>query len=275
MIVNHQLSGVKEMGKRALVVDDDFFFVEFLGELLEKRGFQVTKARDGKEGLLRLEDGPFDLLFADLIMPKIDGIQFIKIARSKSHGHPFQVIAVSGSLVEQMDELTDADIDWFVAKGPLDEMETQIGDLLTRIERGERSRMNGSRFLEPGTLYPRQVTSELIDTVNFQRGIIESIGFGLVVVDRDARVINATPQALETLDAPLENILNRHITSLFPRQERPYLIDALKAVVQNRDLKRARLYMGAGPGPLRITVSLLRVGSEIAGWIIVMEVAES
>ena len=97
------------MPRRALVVDDDFFFVEFLGELLEKRGYQVTKAYDGKEGLLALEKGPFDILFADLIMPKIDGIELIKIARRKFPDIAFQTIAVSGSVVEQMDQLKDAE----------------------------------------------------------------------------------------------------------------------------------------------------------------------
>jgi CheY-like chemotaxis protein len=36
------------MQKTALVVDNDFFFVEFLGELLEKKGYKVIKAYDGK-----------------------------------------------------------------------------------------------------------------------------------------------------------------------------------------------------------------------------------
>ena len=71
------------MSKRALVVDNDFFFVEFLAELLEKRGYEVTKAYDGKEGMSNFEKGPFDILFTDLIMPKIDGVQLIKIARQK------------------------------------------------------------------------------------------------------------------------------------------------------------------------------------------------
>jgi len=47
------IEGVKQMSKRALVVDNDFFFVEFLTELLEKRGYEVIKAYDGKEGVAK------------------------------------------------------------------------------------------------------------------------------------------------------------------------------------------------------------------------------
>lgn len=256
---------------RALVVDNDFFFVEFLGELLEKRGYLVTKAYDGKEGLLKLENGPFDILFSDLIMPKVDGIQFMKIARRKFPDTRLRIIAVSGSVVEQMDELTDAEIDWFIAKGPLDQMQDQINELLDQMEKGTDSRKDGNKFLEPGILYPRQVTAELIDTLNFQKAVIESIGFGILVVDRDARVINATSQALEILNASPGDILNKHITSLFPHEERAYLIDALKAVARNTGLKKVRLSIILDSKGSCLTVSLLRLGGRIAGWIIAME----
>ena len=259
---------------RALVVDNDFFFVEFLGELLEKRGYSVTKAYDGKEGLRKLEGGPFDILFSDLIMPKVDGIQFMKVARKKFPDTTLRIIAVSGGVVEQMDDLTDAVVDWFMAKGPLDQMEDQINELLDQMEKGVVSRKDGNKFLEPGVLYPRQVTAELIDTLNFQKAIIESIGFGVLVVDRDARVINATSQAAEILNASPEDILNKHITSLFPPTERGYLIDALKTVAQNLKLKKVHLSVLLDSRGSCLTVSLLRMGEHIAGWIICMEEAE-
>jgi len=259
------------MARRALVVDDDFFFVEFLRELLENRGYQVTKAYDGKEGLSALERGPFDIVFADLIMPKIDGIQFIRIARRKFADVAFQIIAVSGSVVEQMDQLTDAEADCFIAKGSLEAMEDQINALLDQLEKGGGSSREARKFLEPGTIYPRQVTGELIDTLNFQKAVIESIGFGIVVVDRDARVISATSRALEILNASPGDILNKHITSLFPRRERAYLIDALKAVAQNVGLRKVRLNVVADAKDTRLTVSLLRLGGDIAGWIVAME----
>ncbi|OQX66217.1 MAG: hypothetical protein B5M55_00580 [Desulfococcus sp. 4484_242] len=257
--------------KQALVVDNDFFFVEFLGELLEKREFQVTKAYNGKEGLLKLENGPFDVIFADLIMPKIDGIQLIKIARTKFRDVPFFIIAISGSIVEQMDELGETEVDWFVAKGPLDEMETQINAILDQINQAGGPRKDRNRFVEPGVLHPRQVTGELIDTLNFQKGVIESIGFGIVVVDKDARVINATSRALELLNRSPEDILNKHITSFFPKEERAYLIDALKAVVRNQALPRVRIAILTDAKTLRLTVSLLKVGREIMGWVIAIE----
>jgi len=259
------------MPKRVLVVDDDFFFVEFLGELLEKRGYRVIKAHNGKEGLTKLEEGPFDILFSDLIMPKIDGSQFIQIARSKFPDASFHIIAVSGSVVEQMDQLSETGVDCFLAKGPLEQMEIQIHHLLDQLETGAFLSDGKGRFLEPGTMYPRQVTAELVDALNFHKGIIESAGFGMVVVDRDARVMNVNSQALDLLNASPADILNQHVTSLFPRQERAMVVEALKTVVRDQFVQKVRLHMVLNDKKVRLTVSLLKVLKDIAGWVIAME----
>ena len=114
------------MQKKALVVDNDFFFVEFLSELLEKRGYRIVKAYDGKEGIAKLEAGPVDILFADLITQKIDGRQFFKYIRAKYAGDPFPVVALSGTMLEHMGSLNSIDADYFIAKGPIDALKIKI-----------------------------------------------------------------------------------------------------------------------------------------------------
>ncbi len=262
------------MSKRALVVDNDFFFVQFLGELLEKRGYQVTKAYDGKEGIFKLENEPFDILFVDLIMPKIDGIQLIKTARRKFANAPFPIIAVSGTLIEQIQDIADIGADYYVAKGPLEQMTDDLNALMVQIEDTGISPAKNKTIIESGTLYPRQVTAELIETLNFQQAITESIGFGIVVVDKDARIINATSQTLEIVNASLGDILNKHVTSLFPQKERGHLIDALKGVAKDLGLRKISLDVIVNSQRIRLTVSLLRFGGDIAGWIVAMEETE-
>jgi len=59
--------------KRILLVDNDRFFVEFLSEILTKRGYEIIRAYDGKEAIERILEGPVDIAFIDLVMPKIKG----------------------------------------------------------------------------------------------------------------------------------------------------------------------------------------------------------
>ena len=259
------------MSKKALVVDNDFFFVEFLGELLEKRGYTVTKAYDGKEGISKFENGPFDILFVDLIMPKIDGIQLIKITRRKFADSPFPIIAISGTLIEQIEDIADIGADYYVAKAPLEQMTDDLNALMDRVEVIGISPAENKSIIESGTSYPRQATAELVEELNFQKAIIESIGLGIVVVDKDARIINGTLQALEISKKSLEEILNEPITSLFPKEGRVPLIDALKGVARNPGLRKISFNMTVKSQEIRLAVSLLRISGDVVGWVIAME----
>ncbi len=137
------------MSKKALVVDNDFFFVEYLSGFLEKRGYEVIKAYDGKEGISKLEYGPFDIFFTDLIMPKIDGTQLIKSARQKFSDSPFPIIVISGTMMEQEDEVINIEADYCFAKGPLEQMEDHLNALLDRIEKQGISPVEKKSIIEP------------------------------------------------------------------------------------------------------------------------------
>ena len=259
------------MAKKALVVDNDFFFVEFLTELLENKGYEVVKAYDGKEGISRLEEAAFDILFADLIMPKIDGLQLIKFARSKFPADQLAIIAVSGTLIEQMDDVKNIGADYCVVKGPLEEMTEYIGGLLDNLEDYGTIESERGQLVESGNLYPRQATAELVEEMKFQRAVFDSVGIGILVVDRDARVMSANAMALELLNKPIEDVLNLRITAVFHQEGRGRLVEALKEVAKNLNLNRRRLHLKCGSRELKLVASILRIGDDLDGWILTME----
>ena len=141
------------MSKRVLVIDNDFFFVEFLSELLEKRGYEIIKAYDGKEGISKLEEWPDDFVFVDLMMPKIDGIQFIKIVRKRFPDADFRIIVVSGNVVEQLEDIRKAGADYCIPKGPMDIMSHHVNSSMDKIEVQPLPVPEGEAFLEPGKIY--------------------------------------------------------------------------------------------------------------------------
>ena len=57
----------------ALVVDNDRFFRELLQEILSDLGYTVTAAADGLEALEAVMHNPPDIIFLDLVMPKVGG----------------------------------------------------------------------------------------------------------------------------------------------------------------------------------------------------------
>ena len=77
---------------RVLVVDDDPDILDALSEILEVEGYEVQRARNGREALQRLEHAPPDLVLLDLMMPVMDGWEF---ARSLDPGARPPIIVLS------------------------------------------------------------------------------------------------------------------------------------------------------------------------------------
>ena len=66
-------------GRRILVVDDDLAIRVLLQAVLKRMNFDVTLSEDGAAGLEQLRnDPPFDLILLDLMMPRVNGYEFIE-----------------------------------------------------------------------------------------------------------------------------------------------------------------------------------------------------
>jgi len=77
-----------------LLVDDDPFILEGIGEDLERKGYHVTKADSGDKAVSLLQETTFDLVITDLVMEKTDGIQVLK--STKALNSEIKVIILTG-----------------------------------------------------------------------------------------------------------------------------------------------------------------------------------
>ena len=259
------------MKKKALVVDNDFFFVEFLCELLNKRGFQALKAYNGKEGIAKLDDETVDILFADLILPKIDGRQFFKYLREKYEERNFPLIALSGTMIEQLGSLDEIGADYFIAKGPIDQLTIKINEFMAEIETNGSLPPSDNKVLATGNVYPRRDAMELMDALHFHQAVIESAAVGIVIVDDDSRILNANPTALEIIGTRSVDVLNRPVTNLFSAEERSELVNGLKLVRRQKELKKYSFFATYRSGVISASVSAIRLKDDSVGWVVVLE----
>ena len=63
---------------KILIVEDDQFIREMYNLVLTKAGHEVTEALDGKVGLSMAQEGGYDVILLDLMMPNLDGLGFLQ-----------------------------------------------------------------------------------------------------------------------------------------------------------------------------------------------------
>jgi DNA-binding response OmpR family regulator len=127
-------------GARVLVVDDDADIRSLVRELLERSGYRVAAAGDGREGLRALYASPPDLVLLDVNMPNLDGWQTLERIRDLSDV-PVIMLTAQGAELEKVRGLK-AGADDYVTK-PFGRQE-----LLARVEAHLRRGSAGRKILE-------------------------------------------------------------------------------------------------------------------------------
>ena len=105
------------MNKRILIIDDEKSIREALKELLEYEKYSVNLAEDGKSGLALLEENNYSLVFCDIKMPDIDGIEILETAVKKEIETPFVMISGHGTIETAVETIKKGAYD-FLEKPP-------------------------------------------------------------------------------------------------------------------------------------------------------------
>ncbi|HKJ76455.1 MAG TPA: ATP-binding protein, partial [Gammaproteobacteria bacterium] len=105
-------------GLRVLVVEDNDFNRQLMVTLLQQEGAKVSAAADGGSALQRLAGEPFDLVFMDVHMPHMDGIEATRRIREEvDGGAALPVIAVTADVfAEERARLDEAGVDGWLFK---------------------------------------------------------------------------------------------------------------------------------------------------------------
>ncbi|EDM79078.1 DNA-binding response regulator, LuxR family protein [Plesiocystis pacifica SIR-1] len=117
-------------GEHILIVEDDPSVQTLLGKALTAQGYRVTQAQDGLAGLTALEEEQPDLIIADIMMPRLDGMTFVKAIKRNAGTRSVPVIFLTAkndprSVVEGI----NVGAKYYVTK-PF-----QLDELLSKVEK--------------------------------------------------------------------------------------------------------------------------------------------
>lgn len=122
---------VREGGGKGtiLVVDDSPTEVHILKKILEKQGYSIIEAKDGKEGVEAAIRSHPDLILMDVVMPVLNGFQATRQLKNNEQTADIPVI-----MVTTKDQKTD--INWGMRQGANEYLVKPVApaELLTRIK---------------------------------------------------------------------------------------------------------------------------------------------
>ncbi len=92
-----------ESGARVLVVEDDDAVRAILRDMLEREGCTVDVAENGIVALERVAKAKPDIILLDLLMPKMDGFEFLAALRARPDGSEIPIVVLTAK------DLSDAE----------------------------------------------------------------------------------------------------------------------------------------------------------------------
>lgn len=164
---------------KILIIDDEKSIRRALREILEYEKYEVEEAEDGPSGLEKLRANTYDLVFCDIKMPKMDGLELLEKAHSEEIESPIVMISGHGNIDTAVESIKKGAYD-FIQK-PLD---------LNRILVTVRNALDKTNLIQETKVLKQKInkvkSSEIIGNSKAIKDIIEMIDRVAVT---DARVL--------------------------------------------------------------------------------------
>jgi len=132
--------------QRILLVDDDEAITDALAALLGRSGFDVRIAEDGRAGLAEVEREVPDLVVCDVIMPHVDGREFVRRIRARQLWLPIILLTQVGESWERSAALDEGADDYLNKPFDPHELISRIRAVLRRTAQGAGSLRSAQRL---------------------------------------------------------------------------------------------------------------------------------
>jgi PAS domain S-box-containing protein len=230
---------------RILIVDDEPGVREGCRRVLVAQGYEVDTAEDAARGLALMRDHPYDLVFVDLKMPGMDGLEFLAAARLINTETVFVVITAYATLSMAVDATKRGAYDFVAKPFTPDELLAVTSKALERSallrERKRLYEERARRLLELTTLRGRF------------RSVVEAMSDGLLVTNREGQVVLCNATAMELTGCVLAPGQTPHIREAVHPPELVALIE--QAASGPGDKRLAKEIRIDGDPPRVITAS--------------------
>ncbi len=115
---------------RILVVDDEPGIREFLQIMLEREGYEVSSAENGTEAISRFKKKKYDVVIADIKMPKVSGLEVLSSVKEMSPETNVILITAHASFESAVEAMNEGAYDYITKPFNVDEIKVTVSNAL-------------------------------------------------------------------------------------------------------------------------------------------------
>lgn len=117
---------------RILLVEDEVPLSQAIIEILKKNGFSADAAYDGRSGLEYAMSGLYDLVILDIMMPKMNGIEVLRLLREAKNAVPVLMLTARDEVEDKVNGLDSGADDYMTKPFATDELLARVRALTRR-----------------------------------------------------------------------------------------------------------------------------------------------
>ena len=245
------------MAEKILIIDDDFDTLRLVGLMLQKQGYEIAAASDGKQGLLKSIDEAPDLILLDVMMPDMNGYEVARRLRQNpiTAGIPILMFTAKSQLDDKVTGFEAGADDYLTKPTHPAELEAHVKALLSRSVKAEKGipprekraftvgvlgvrgglgassiALNLGAFLKTNTQKETLVVELTPGTGSIGRDL------GFLGFDGATRFLRGEPDEITKENLESEFLIYKSGLKLLPSSEKPRDMELVNAVLQGKIL---------------------------------------
>jgi DNA-binding response OmpR family regulator len=195
---------------RVLIVEDEPELLRVVARALREDGYAVDEAADGEDGLAKATAWDYDAVLLDLMLPKLDGWQFLKGLR-RTRKTPVLILTARDAVADRVRGLDVGADDYLVKPFDLSELKARLRALIRRAAGLADSRLTvGEVEIDAGARKVYRAGVEVVLTAR-EYAILELLAL------RRGRVVGRAEiyeHLFDESDDTLSNLLEVHVSNL-------------------------------------------------------------
>jgi len=202
------------VAKKVLIIDDEATVKQAMKKALKNEGYDLLFANDGEEGLKIVKKTPPDLIFLDLRMPVMDGLEFLKKLKVK-YEDPYFIVVITGHGDDKdIAKCYDLGITNFLRK-PLSM--TEICALAKRCLEGKKIEAELKNYRDNLEKVVAQQTKKIQDQLQFLETLINANPAPIYFKDTNLKITGCNNAFADWVNIPKDQLMGRKFENLFSK----------------------------------------------------------